>query len=125
MHRFFPRVVGASFAGLIAFNVAAQQPNRTRPPAATPAATTDTTRSRGDSSSRGGPFGGLKFRSIGPAVTSGRVSDIAVHPRDRKIWYVATASGGVWKTINAGTTWTPVFDSEGSYSIGTVVVDSA
>ena len=57
-------------------------------------------------------------------MTSGRISDIAVHPRDKKIWYVATASGGVWKTTNAGTTWTPVFDGEGSYSIANVVIDS-
>jgi photosystem II stability/assembly factor-like uncharacterized protein len=66
---------------------------------------------------------GLKLRSIGPAVTSGRVVGFAVHPSDRGHYYVAAASGGVWKTTNAGTTWTPVFDHEGSYSIGTVVLD--
>ena len=59
------------------------------------------------------PYNGLRFRSIGPALTSGRVSDIAVHPRDKRTWYVAVASGGVWKTTNAGTTWTPIFDDEG------------
>jgi photosystem II stability/assembly factor-like uncharacterized protein len=68
-------------------------------------------------------FGGLKLRSIGPAVTSGRVVGFAVHPQDRGHYFVAAASGGVWKTINDGTSWTPVFDSEGSYSIGTVVLD--
>jgi photosystem II stability/assembly factor-like uncharacterized protein len=67
--------------------------------------------------------GGLRLRSIGPALLSGRISDIAVHPVDRKIWFVAAASGGLWKTSNAGTTFTPVFDNEGSYSIGTVVID--
>jgi photosystem II stability/assembly factor-like uncharacterized protein len=46
-----------------------------------------------------------------------------VHPGDRSHYYVAAASGGVWKTTNAGTTWTPIFDGEGSYSIGTVVLD--
>jgi photosystem II stability/assembly factor-like uncharacterized protein len=51
------------------------------------------------------------------------VSDIAVDPRDRDTWYVAVASGGVWKTGNAGTTWEPIFDGEGSYSIGCVTVD--
>ena len=68
-------------------------------------------------------FTGLAFRSIGPAVTSGRVGDIAVDPRSPSTWYVAVASGGVWKTINAGTTWTPIFDKQGSYSIGCVVID--
>lgn len=68
-------------------------------------------------------FAGLKLRSIGPAVTSGRVVSFAVHPKDENIYYVGSASGGVWKTVNAGTSWTPVFDNEGSYSIGTVVID--
>ncbi|CAN5267831.1 hypothetical protein BH20ACI1_BH20ACI1_06100 [soil metagenome] len=70
-----------------------------------------------------GTFSGLKFRSIGPAVTSGRVSGFAVDPNDRTKYYVAVASGGVWKTVNAGTTWTPVFDTQGSYSIGAVALD--
>lgn len=66
---------------------------------------------------------GLEFRSIGPALTSGRISDIAVDPAHSNTWYVTVASGGVWKTINAGTTWTPVFDEQGSYSIGCVTID--
>jgi photosystem II stability/assembly factor-like uncharacterized protein len=70
-------------------------------------------------------FAGLALRPLGPALTSGRVIDIAVHPEDARVWYVAAASGGVWKTVNAGVTWTPVFDGEGSYSIGCVVVDPA
>src|SRR5262249_16186596 len=68
-------------------------------------------------------FSGLKLRSIGPALTSGRVIGFAVDPNDRGHYFAAAASGGVWKTTNAGTTWTPVFDNEGSYSIGTVVLD--
>ncbi len=68
-------------------------------------------------------FSGLELRGIGPAVTSGRVSDIAVQPTRRNVWYVAAASGGVWKTVNAGTTWTPVFDGEGSFSIGCLAID--
>ena len=48
---------------------------------------------------------GLKMRSIGPALMSGRVSDIATHPTDPGTWYVAVGSGGVWKTVNSGTTW--------------------
>jgi len=70
-----------------------------------------------------GTFSGLRFRSIGPAVTSGRVNGFAVDPNDRAKYYVAVASGGVWKTVNAGTTWTPVFDGEGSYSIGAIALD--
>jgi len=69
------------------------------------------------------PIGTLRARLVGPAVTSGRVVGFAVHPTDRSHYFVAVASGGVWKTVNAGTTWTPVFDSEGSYSIGCVVLD--
>ena len=66
---------------------------------------------------------GLKWRSVGPAVTSGRISDFAVHPQKRSTYYVASSSGGVWKTTNAGTTYEPIFDSQGSYSIGCVTLD--
>src|SRR5205814_1532193 len=68
-------------------------------------------------------YNGLKFRSIGPAVTSGRVIAFAVDPTDRKKFYVGVASGGVWKTVNGGTTWTPIFDNEGSFSIGAIAMD--
>ncbi|MGB5699792.1 VPS10 domain-containing protein [Muriicola sp.] len=66
---------------------------------------------------------GLKFRSIGPAITSGRIADFAVNPKKPKEYYVATAAGGVWKTTNSGTTYSPIFDSEKSYSIGCVTMD--
>jgi photosystem II stability/assembly factor-like uncharacterized protein len=65
---------------------------------------------------------GLRLRHIGPGAISGRISDVAVAP-DKKTWFVGVASGGVWKTTNAGTTFTPVFDGEGSYSIGVVTLD--
>ena len=68
-------------------------------------------------------FSGLKFRLIGPAVASGRVMSIAVNPKNKFEYYVGVASGGVWKTVNDGTTWTPVFDGEGSYSIGWLTLD--
>ncbi len=68
-------------------------------------------------------FSGLAFRSLGPALMSGRIGDIAVHPRKKSTWFVAVASGGVFKTTNAGTTWTPVFDGQVSYSIGCVALD--
>ncbi len=70
-----------------------------------------------------GLLGEIKFRSIGPALMSGRIADIAVDQQQPNTWYVAAGSGGVWKTINAGTTWTPIFDNYGSYSIGCVTID--
>ena len=66
---------------------------------------------------------GLKMRSIGPALMGGRIADIAIHDDQKSTWYVASASGGVWKTTNAGITWTAVFDNEASYSIGDVTID--
>jgi hypothetical protein len=101
MHKFFPLIFPA-----LATSVLAQ-------------ATT-----RADSARlTSGVAAGLKLRSIGPALTSGRVADVAVHPTDKAIWYVAAAAGGVWKTTNAGTSFTPVFDGEGSFSIGAITID--
>ncbi len=68
-------------------------------------------------------FGGIKLRSIGPAVTSGRVSCIAVDPNNRAHFYVGAASGGVWETENDGTSWTPVFEHEPVYSVGAIAID--
>lgn len=68
-------------------------------------------------------FDGLKVRNIGPAYMSGRVADIAVDQTDPATWYVGIGSGGVWKTVNAGTTWKPIFDDEAVYSIGDVTID--
>ncbi|WP_109435270.1 glycosyl hydrolase [Aquimarina sp. AU119] len=68
-------------------------------------------------------FSGLKLRNIGPAFMSGRIADVAIHPENESIWYVAVGSGGVWKTVNAGTTWKPIFDDQISYSIGCVTID--
>jgi len=70
----------------------------------------------------GGDFGGLEWRSIGPAIASGRVGDFAVDPRDKSHYYVAVCSGNVWETHNAGITFQPVFDNEGSYSIGCMAI---
>ena len=70
-----------------------------------------------------GLLSSLRWRSIGPAVASGRIADIAIDPTDRSTWYVAASSGNVWKTTNAGTTWTPIFDNYGSYSIGAIALD--
>ena len=65
----------------------------------------------------------ITFRNIGPAFMSGRISDIAIHPENPHIWYVAVGSGGVWKTENSGTEWKPIFDSQKSFSIGCITID--
>jgi photosystem II stability/assembly factor-like uncharacterized protein len=78
---------------------------------------------RPDSARQRDPLSGLRLRSIGPGVISGRISDVAVQPTNQDVWYVATASGGLWKTTNHGITFSPIFDGEGSYSIGVVVLD--
>ncbi|MEL7123985.1 MAG: glycosyl hydrolase, partial [Bacteroidota bacterium] len=68
-------------------------------------------------------FRALKFRNLGPALSSGRIADIAIHPEDDNVWYVAVGSGGVWKTKNAGVTWKPIFDNYTSYSTGCITID--
>ncbi|MFH1001611.1 MAG: glycosyl hydrolase [Bacteroidota bacterium] len=68
-------------------------------------------------------FSGLKWRNIGPAFTSGRISDFAVNPNNFSEYYVAVSSGHIWKTVNNGTTWSPVFDKYGVYSIGALAMD--
>jgi photosystem II stability/assembly factor-like uncharacterized protein len=65
----------------------------------------------------------LKWRSIGPAFTSGRISDFAVNPKNPRHYFVAVASGNIWLTTNAGTTFEPVFDNYGAYSIGALAMD--
>ena len=66
---------------------------------------------------------GLKFRSIGPALKSGRVSDFAVNPENYSEYYVSFAGGHIWKTTNNGTTFKPIFDKQGAYSIGCLKLD--
>jgi photosystem II stability/assembly factor-like uncharacterized protein len=68
-------------------------------------------------------YSALKFRSVGPALVSGRIIDIAVNPVKKSQWIIAVASGGVWKTDNAGITFNPIFDSQSSFSIGCVTLD--
>src|SRR5688500_9512518 len=88
---------------------------------ARPAATTTSTAA--DTTKLATLAGSLRFRSIGPALTSGRIADVAVDPTNKKVWYVATAAGGVWKSVNNGLSFTPIFDGEGSFSIGAITID--
>lgn len=65
----------------------------------------------------------LSFRGIGPSVTSGRIIDIAVNPKNKAEWYIVAAAGGVFKTSNAGVTFTPIFDGQSAYSMGCIAID--
>ncbi len=67
-------------------------------------------------------FGDIKARNIGPAVMSGRITDIAVYEKDINIIYIGTASGGVWKSTDMGITFKPIFDKY-TMSIGCITVD--
>ena len=64
----------------------------------------------------------FRWRNIGPANMSGRITDIEALDADYRFVVVASASGGVWKSVNAGTTWEPIFDNYGSASIGSVAI---
>jgi photosystem II stability/assembly factor-like uncharacterized protein len=66
---------------------------------------------------------GIELRSIGPALATGRIADIAIDPKNTNVWYVASAFGGLWKTVNRGITFTPVFDDGGSFTLCCVVID--
>ena len=106
----------------------AQEPSPTPSPSPSPFPTASPSPSPQESPTPRDPmstptFNGLRLRSIGPAFTSGRISGFAVDPNNYTRYYVAVASGGVWKTSNAGTTWTAIFDNEASYSIGAIALD--
>ena len=69
-----------------------------------------------------GPFDGLRFREIGPATPAGRIDDFAVLESNPAVFYVGTATGGIWKTTNNGTTFETVFDDQTTSSIGDLAV---
>ncbi|MCP4048011.1 MAG: glycosyl hydrolase, partial [Gammaproteobacteria bacterium] len=69
------------------------------------------------------PLAGIPLRNIGPALTSGRVSDFAFHPGQSQSFYVSMASGNLWKTENNGITWKALFENENSFAIGVVEID--
>lgn len=98
---------------LVASAAGAQSKSDNKKPAGTPDSAKFTT----------GLLSGIKLRSIGPALTSGRVADIAIDPSNKRIWYVGAAAGGVWKSTNGGISFSPIFDGQGSFSIGAVTID--
>ncbi|MEM6633193.1 MAG: glycosyl hydrolase, partial [Bacteroidota bacterium] len=65
----------------------------------------------------------LPFRNTGPAYMSGRIADIEKDPHNPSTWYVAVASGNVWKTTNRGSTWDPIFETYGSFSTGCIAIN--
>ncbi len=67
-------------------------------------------------------FSRLEYRSIGPAIMGGRIADVEGVPGDANVVYVATASGGLWKTTNGGVTWKPIFERQGTLSIGDIAL---
>ncbi|MCD4770527.1 MAG: hypothetical protein K8R35_10230 [Bacteroidales bacterium] len=68
-------------------------------------------------------LGALRFRSVGPASYSGRISDFAVNPENPSEYYIGTSSGGLWKTENKGTTFKSIFDGQSVFSIGALAID--
>ncbi|HJS23786.1 MAG TPA: hypothetical protein VJ751_05405 [Pyrinomonadaceae bacterium] len=67
-------------------------------------------------------FSRLEYRSIGPAIMGGRIADVEGVPGDPNVVYVASASGGLWKTTNGGVTWKPIFERQGTLSIGDIAL---
>ena len=83
----------------------------------------DTLKNIATGQSQSATYSGLKFRNIGPALVSGRIIDLAVNPKNTSEYYIATANAGIWKTINSGNTFIPLFDNEASFSMGCVTID--
>ena len=70
-------------------------------------------------------FSDLTFRNIGPSVAGGRIHDVEVMPGNPEILFIASASGGIWKSINKGTTWKPVFDNEVISTFGDIAISKS
>lgn len=67
----------------------------------------------------------LEWRLLGPSLFSGRIADIAIPKGQSRTIYCAAASGGIWKTTNRGTTWEPIFDDQGTGSMGAIAVSDS
>jgi len=68
------------------------------------------------------PFRNLIWRSVGPEFCGGRIEAIACHPDEPYTFYVGPGSGNLWKTVNNGTTWEPIFENESTFAIGCVTI---
>ena len=113
----------AALACLVLFSLslaAAAQEQQATPQTPTP---TPTPESPGDETTAVKSFERLEWRSIGPANMGGRIADIEGVPGNPNVVYVATASGGLFKTTNGGLKWTPVFERQGSISIGDIALE--
>ncbi|MCU0451864.1 MAG: hypothetical protein MUC97_18785, partial [Bernardetiaceae bacterium] len=115
----------ASLAGL-ALLAQAQKKGRPAPAETRPAATLAEARLQGyqqrQNLAQNSVVANLKFRNAGPTVMSGRVVDLAVCPTDPSHFVAAYATGGLWHTTNNGTTFTPLFEQQASYTLGAVAV---
>lgn len=100
-----------------------QEPTEEAVPEAVDPDQDPTEEEKDESKLNAGVLSAFKFRSIGPALMSGRISDIAIDQKEPNTWYIAAGSGNLWKTTNAGTTFSPIFENYGSYSIGCVTID--
>lgn len=103
---------------MLAAPIGAQRP--TRPVAPPPRAIADLSSAANPDSLL---WRGLEFRNVGPTNTSGRMADVEGVPGNPNIVYVGTASGGVWKTVNGGTTFKPIFDTQPVASIGDIALE--
>ncbi len=88
-----------------------------QPPASTPADRIEAFNKR-EALKSNSLINNIPFKNVGPTIISGRVVDVAVNPKDPTIFYVAYASGGLWKTTNNGTSFNPIFDNEAVMTIG-------
>ena len=69
------------------------------------------------------PYNRLSWRSIGPALSGGRVAVVVGSARNPKLYYLGAAGGGVWKSTDGGASWKPVFDAQHVASIGAIALD--
>ncbi|HEY4440592.1 MAG TPA: hypothetical protein VGN14_09055, partial [Candidatus Elarobacter sp.] len=99
----------------------AQQPAPESNPTAAPVAVPSATPS--PSPTPVPPYNRTAFREIGPAVAGGRVTSVVGVGDDPKLYYLGSAGGGVWKTVNGGATWTPLWDKQSVASIGAIAID--
>jgi hypothetical protein len=66
---------------------------------------------------------GLELRGIGPSLTTGRIVDVKIDPKNPSTWYVVSAFGGLWKTTNRGITFSPIFDNNGVFTLCCLAID--